>query len=1017
MNNNNDSLDLASIRAKLSQEQGKTFWRSLEEIAEAPDFQDFLQREFPRQATEWIDSFSRRNFLKVMGASLALAGLSACSYMPSEKIIPYVRPPEEIVAGKPLFFATAMPMMGVATGILAESHMGRPTKIEGNPEHPASLGASNIFLQASVLTLYDPDRAQNITYLGETASWAAFLGMVSTDLQERKKKNGAGLRFLTENTTSPTFASQMKAVLAAYPEAKWHQYEPVNTDNNRNGAKQAFGEVVNTIYNVAKADVIISLGSDLLCYGPGHIRYARDFANRRRSSEAKPVRLYVVETTFTNTGAVADHRLPIRASEMETFARALANGLGVQNAGGASVNPSQTKWLDALIKDLQQHSGSSLVVVGDEQPAIMHTIAHAINQKLNNVGNTVIYTEPLESNPTDNTESLRELVKDMDAGKVDFLMIMGGNPVYNSPVDIPFGESLNKVKLRVRFGMYDDETTEKCQWHVPESHYLESWGDARAYDGTVSIIQPLIAPLYRSRTAHEVIAGFTDQPERTNYDIVRDYWKSQPQSGDFESFWRRSLHDGFISGTALPAKTVTLKPEALNAPKTNSSSSKLEIVFRPDPTIYDGRFANNGWLQELPKPLTKLTWDNAAIVSPKTAEELGLPLATFGFNGGERGESFSEMVELKYNGRTLVLPVWIVPGQADNSITVHLGYGRKRAGSVGTGVGFNAYALRTANAPWFDGGLELTKLPDTHLLACTQGHQVMEGRDLIRLSTFEKNRKGAGSEAEEKSGEGHGEGGEHKKHRRLSMYPDVAYTGYAWGMSIDLASCIGCGACVVACQAENNIPVVGKEQVRAARQMHWLRVDRYFSEVDHNLDNVEAYFQPIPCMQCENAPCEVVCPATATTHSAEGLNDMVYNRCVGTRYCSNNCPYKVRRFNFLQYGDFETPTMRLLNNPDVTVRSRGVMEKCTYCVQRINYARIEAEKENRPIRDGDIVTACQAVCPTEAIVFGNINDPQSRVAKLKAETRNYELLEELNTRPRTTYLTALRNPNPELTKV
>jgi molybdopterin-containing oxidoreductase family iron-sulfur binding subunit len=1006
-------LDFTLIRERLSKAQGQQYWRSLEELAETEVFQEFLHREFPNRASEWIDPINRRQFLKLMSASLTLAGINACTRPPDEKIVPYVRPPEEVVPGKPLFFATAMTMGGYAMGLLAESHMGRPTKVEGNPEHPASLGATDIFAQASVLTLYDPDRSKTLSHLGDVHSWSSFLTAFHTILDTQRKTKGAGLRILTETITSPTLAQQLRTIASQYPLAKWHQYEPVGRDNVRAGAHLAFGQHAETQYQFDKADVILSLDADFFTYGPGSLRYIRDFSIKRRISpeKAEMNRLYVVESSPSNTGAMADHRLPLRFSEIESFTRAIALGLGIEvgTDSGITLQGDYTKWLTALVKDLQQHKGSSLVIVGDHQPPIVHALAHAMNHALENVGKAVIYTDPVEANPVDQMESLRELVQDMNDSKVEILVIIGGNPVYTAPVDLRFSEALDNVSLRIHLSLYEDETSALCHWHIPEAHYLETWGDARAYDGTITIIQPLIAPLYGGKSAHELLAAFTEKSERSGYDIVREYWKSQKPSGDFEQFWRTVLHAGFIAGTALSPKSVTLKTPITGAsnqsPETASTTADkkqppIDIVFRPDPTVFDGRFANNGWLQELPKSLTKLTWDNAALISPSMAERLGLGYKVSSV-GGEHGDVRVDVVELQYKGSGVRAPVWIVPGHPDYSVTVHLGYGRTQAGKVGTDIGFNAYTLRTSQAPWFDSGLEIRKVGQMYPMACTQFHHNLEGRELIRSGPLEEYKKNPGLTHEK----------EHENLEHLSLYPEYKYEGYAWGMAIDLNACVGCNACVVACQSENNIPIVGKSEVMRGREMHWIRIDRYYKG---DLDNPEGYHQPVPCMHCERASCEVVCPVAATTHSSEGLNDMVYNRCVGTRYCSNNCAYKVRRFNFFQYTDWETSSLKLLRNPDVTVRSRGVMEKCTYCVQRISQARIEAEKENRPIQDGEIATACQTVCPAEAIVFGNINDPSSRVSKLKAEPRNYTLLEELNTKPRTTYLAAVRNPNPEI---
>jgi molybdopterin-containing oxidoreductase family iron-sulfur binding subunit len=574
----------------------------------------------------------------------------------------------------------------------------------------------------------------------------------------------------------------------------------------------------------------------------------------------------------------------------------------------------------------------------------------------------------------------------MDAGKVEMLVIVGGNPVYNAPVDFNFAQRMAKVKLRIHLGLYADETSELCQWHVPEAHFLETWSDARAYDGTVTIMQPLIMPLYFGRSVHELLAAFGETPNQSPYEIVKGYWNRQHPGPDFEDWWRKAVHDGVVPNTALAARPVVFKGSAATAAKP-AQKPGLEIVFRPDPHIFDGRFANNGWLQELPKPLTTLTWDNAAIISPRTAERLGL--------------QNEDLVDLRYRGHNVRAPVWMLPGHADESVTVHLGFGRTSAGRVGNGVGFNAYTLRTSDEPLFASGLEIAKVGSKFPLATTQSAHLMEGRAIVisgKIDEYRKNPAFAKEQAEEPP-------------KELTIYPGYKYEGYAWGMAIDQTACVGCNACMVACQAENNIAVVGKEQVMRRRSMHWIRVDSYYKG---DADNPETFFQPLPCMHCENAPCELVCPVQATNHSAEGLNDMVYNRCVGTRYCANNCPYKVRRFNFFLYSDWTTQSLKLQRNPDVSVRSRGVMEKCTYCVQRINEAKIDAEKEGRQVRDGEIQTACQQVCPAKAIVFGDINDSASRVARLKAEPLNYSLLAELNTRPRTTYLAALRNPNPEI---
>lgn len=984
-------LDLAAIRNRLSENRGPQYWRSLEELANTDEFQELLHKEFPRHAP-WLDTLSRRNFLQFMGASLALAGLSACTRQPDETIVPYSKPPENVIPGHPQYFATAVLLNGVATGVLVESHTGRPTKIEGNPLHPGSLGSTDAFTQAAVLDLYDPDRSQVVTNARRISSWDVFTAAVQSPLDSQKAQGGAGLCILTETVTSPTLASQLQALLKEYPQARWHQYEPAGRDAVRAGARLAFGEDVDPVYHVDKANVILSLDADLLFSLPGNVRYARDFAAKRRVEDHNVNtmnRLYVAESSPSLTGGMADHRVSLRASEVEAFARAVAAELGVANvqSGQWADAEKYKKWIAALVSDLQQQKGASLVVAGDYQPPVVHALAYAMNDALGNVGKTVTYTGPLQSEAAESMASLRELAADMEAGKVEVLIILGGNPVYSAPADVRFAELLDKVTLRVHCSLHADETAERCHWHIPEAHSLEAWSDARAYDGTVSIVQPLIAPLYGGKSFHEVVAALLGQPGASGYEIVRNYWKTQKTEGDFEHFWRHALHDGVVADSALPAKSVSLKTIDWSSSSHANGAGTSEIIFRPDPTVWDGRFSNNGWLQELPKPLTKLTWDNAAIISPAMAQRLQL--------------SDNQVVTLSYAERTVEAPILVRPGYPDGTVTVHLGYGRTYAGRVGGGIGFNANALRTSDAPWVGTGVEITKTTKTYQLVATQEHYLMEGRNLVRAGTI---------------GEYHHEPNFVKEMGEdpapdMTLYPPVPYDGRKWGMTIDLSSCIGCNACTIACQAENNIPVIGKKQVGIGREMHWIRVDRYYTGDENNPDTVH---QPVPCMQCENAPCEPVCPVGATVHSSEGLNDMVYNRCVGTRYCSNNCPYKVRRFNFFLYQDWDTPSIKMQRNPNVSVRSRGVMEKCTYCVQRINAARITAEKEDRQVRDGEVVTACQAACPAEAITFGDLNDPNSRIAKAKASPLNYGLLTDLNTRPRTTYLARLKNPNPEI---
>jgi MoCo/4Fe-4S cofactor protein with predicted Tat translocation signal len=998
------NLSFTDFRARIGDLRGKEFWRSLEDLSRSDVFDDFMAEEFPQQAVPLEKGVDRRDFMKLMGSSLAMAGLAACR-QPADAIVPYVNQPESLIPGKPLYFATAMMLNGVATGVLVESHMNRPTKIEGNPEHPSSLGASDAFMQASVLGLYDPDRSQVIRKLGDTATWGDFLGALQPVLNAAKA-NGAGLRVLTQSTSSPTFGAQMQKLLAQYPGMKWHQWEGANRDSAREGARMAFGRYVGTHYDFTKANVVVSLGSDFLAEGAGHLRYARDFMSRRKvRSVGVPTtqsinRLYAIEGSMSNTGSVADHRLAIKPSQMEATARAILSGQGTSPV------------LNALIKDLQANRGTSIVIAGDEQPAIVHAIAHAINTQLGNIGATVLVTESIEAAPTNQLASLQELVRDMNSGAVQALLILSGNPVFDAPVDLQFAEALDQVPFRAHHSLYYDETSLRCHWHIPEVHYLESWGDVRAHDGTISIVQPLIAPLYNGRSAHEVLGALIGGLDETPYQTVRAYWQTQ---GATDATWRKWLHDGLIANSALPPIAVAAAVPAQTTDNGRAATG-FEIELRPDPTIYDGRFANNGWLQELPKPQTKITWDNVLIVSPKTATKIG-------YDPEDRDKLVNEkrtrFADVAYRGVTMRLPIWVVPGYAEDVATVYFGHGREKGGKIGTGTGFNTYPLRFSDALHGGPGARITMSSDGEIyhVACTQEHQsidpkVVGERGLIRAASFEGYKENPHFAKDEHHGSDITE--QSNEHGDESMYKNWDYSDkQAWAMVIDTSVCTGCNGCVIACQSENNIAIVGKAEVLRERELHWLRIDRYYRG---DVDNPEVYHEPVPCMQCENAPCEPVCPVGATSHSEDGLNDMTYNRCVGTRYCSNNCPYKVRRFNFFGYSDYDTPSLKPMRNPDVTVRTRGVMEKCTYCVQRINLAKIDAEKQGRKVRDGEVVTACQQACPTQAIVFGDMNDKTSAVAKLKAEPQHYALLEELQTRPRTTYLGTIRNPHPDLDK-
>lgn len=992
-----NKLDIAAVREKLSKSQGKAYWLGLEELSDTKEFQEFLHEEFPRESVAYENSVDRRDFLKLLGASLALAGLTSCvrPVRPNEKIVPYVKAPEEMIPGRPLFFASALTEGGYAMGVIAESHQGRPTRVEGNPDHPASLGAMDATTAASVLGLYDPDRSQTIN---GGADFAAF----ATALQGAASSNGFAI--LTETVTSPTLARQLAQVFDAYPNTRWYQYDQLHNDNAFEASSQVFGEAVTTRYDFSKADIIVSLGADFLGEGPARIRYTKDFSRRRKvlSAENTMSRLYVLESHPSLTGAKADHRLTIRASQLAAIAAHIAGEIGVNGAEGALPEGVNAEFIEALLSDLRKASGRSVVIAGDGEAPYVHALAHALNDVLGNIGQTVFYHESVEVQAVNHTEQIRALVDDMNSGTVTSLLVLGANPVYTAPVDVNFLEAYRKV-TSFHVGQYLDETAGASTWHVPQTHYLETWSDARAFDGTVTIMQPLIAPFYGGKSDHEILAALLGNAEATSFEIVQETYQASV-TGDFDDFWRQSVFSGVIAGTQAPVKGVTFGslPEAPAAP-----SGEYEITFKLDPSILDGRYANNGWLQEVPKPLTKITWDNVAFIAPSTAETLGV--------------SNHDLVTLTVGENNVIAPVWIMPGQGANTITVHLGFGRgESAGHTANGVGFNANVIRSSTQPW-SGSVDVAKAAGTHKIVTTQMHWRYDSptgknetwADYADSTTERRHIVRHGTLAQLQAEPDHPHFVHPVAHHESDLYPDFEYNSYKWAMVIDMNTCTGCNACVVACQSENNIPVVGKKQVAVGREMHWIRVDTYYGGA---LDDPEFYFQPVACMHCEKAPCEPVCPVGATVHDNEGLNVMVYNRCVGTRYCSNNCPYKVRRYNFLQYAELTTTAteLSLMQNPDVTVRSRGVMEKCTYCSQRIQQAYIRAENQGRKIADGEVVVACQSACPAEAIVFGDMNTEGALVNTHKESVLNYALLEELNTVPRSTYLTKLTNPHPSL---
>ena len=1026
-------MTLAEVRAQLDGKTGRRFWKNLDELAETPAFHALMEEEFPKQGMggvgEWVDSVSRRGFLKVMGASLALAGLAGCTKQPDEPIYPYVKQPEDLILGKPMYFATAFPFPTGAIPVLVKSDAFRPIKIEGNPEHPMSKGKSDSFSQATLLGLYDPDRSQHVMRRGETSDWSTFQTDYVNSMAAKKASGGAGVYFLSETITSPTVAGQWKMVQAAYPQATLVQYEPVNRDAAMTASKAVFGDFVDAQYKLDDADVILSLDADFLSgiAHPGFLPLAASYAKRHRYSEdATMNRMYVVESMPTVTGFKAEHRLALKPSELAQFAQALAGN-------GAFSSAASQSFAAAVLADLKKSAGRCVVIPGEQAPAAVHAAAAMLNAQLGNVGKTVIYTETVNPLPTIQGDAMKALVADMNAGKVEMLLMLGVNPVYDAPADLHFADALAKVSTTVHMGMYFDETAEMSHWHVNQAHYLETWSDARTYDGTLSIVQPMIDPLYAGKTIHDFLQALLPDAGLSAMSAVR----ANAKLAD-EAAWRKALHSGWVDGSSFTAKSVAAKAASLPAPV----GSGLEISFKPDTGLYDGRFANIGWLQETPRQVTSLSWDNAALMSLETMSSLGL--------------DENSIVEITLNGRSIRAGALMVPGHADGTITVHLGSGHRTGGRVAAGVGFNAYLVRTSDAPYYGVNATAKKVDGIFDLCVTKVHNIEHRGSFAQhdLEKPESDKDGvyslAGHEAMERSIIRYATLAEVKANPKFAHEGGASGTlinkvGYAalgerqtddetffptswnykkpeastggttmqnaWGMAIDLNSCVGCNACIVSCYAENNIPVVGREQVKIGRNMQWIRIDTYF---EGDLHAPKAHFQPMTCQHCENAGCEQVCPVGATVHTPEGINTMVYNRCVGTRYCSNNCPYKVRRFNFLLYSDYETESLKLMRNPDVSVRSRGVMEKCSYCIQRVEAVKIEADKENRAIADGEIVTACQQACPTDAISFGNINDPNSQVAKRKAQERDYQVLSDLNYRPRTTYTAGVINPNPEL---
>jgi molybdopterin-containing oxidoreductase family iron-sulfur binding subunit len=962
------SFDLEAMRACLATQDGPRLWRSLEELADLPEVRRHVEAEFPdivRAAT-----LDRRTLLRLMSASLALGGLAACDGSDASRNAPLFSQSHTMpgyTPGAPLIVATSLALNGYGRGVLVKTQEGRPIKIEGNPLHPASLGATDVFAQAEILSLYDPDRSDTPLENGAPRSWQELTAFIRPVRNELVVAEGRGLHILMPPTSSPTLLRLMAQARQLFPLAKWYVFSPVDDDSRRRAATAVFRRDIDLTYDLTQADAVVTLGGDLFAEEPGHLRYAADHqARRRREARALP-RLFAVEARPSLAGTRADERFPLRPRDFEAFVQALGAALETGSAPAGS-HPAIPRLADAL----RAAGPRSLVVAGREQPAAIHALVHAVNMRLDAFGTTVRAIEPVRPLAGD-VGTLPELAEAIAAGQASHLVVLGGNPVYTAPADIELAALIRRVPLSLHLGQHRDETASACRWHIPESHPLESWGDLRAFDGTVGLRQPVTMPLKPGLSADELLGLMAGQT-LDGRGLVQATWR-EAWGERFEERWARSLEDGVVENSASPPVDVAMRPDWAPAPAAPPAAAGIDVLFAPDPSLWDGAFANNGWLQELPKPLTKQVWGNAALIAPETA-------AIFGLSSGDA-------IDLNVEGRSLRAPVWLMPGHAPGTVTLTLGYGRLLAGRIGNGIGFDAYAIRPSQTPWVAAG-EIKAAGERIPLVSTQQHHAMQGRDIVRVVAPGQ----ATAPAKENP----------------SLYRDWPYEGHAWGMAIDLDACIGCNACVIACQAENNIAVVGPEEVAKGREMHWLRVDRYYGGEP---DNPDTYFQPVPCMHCEKAPCEVVCPVNATVHSSEGLNDMVYNRCIGTRTCSNNCPYKVRRFNFLDYqGTDFTPPSDLMN-PQVTVRDRGVMEKCTYCVQRIGAARADARIEDRPLRDGEVVTACQQACPTQAIVFGDANDPGSAVSRLKGSPRNYALLGALNTKPRTTYLARVEQPRED----
>ena len=1035
-------IELPVIQSNAADEETprERYWRSVAQLKGNPELAAMAGDELMAGASERPGGATRRQFLQIMGASMAMAGLAACR-RPIEKTLPYTRQPEEIVPGIPLYFATAMPLRGVLRPVLVESHEGRPTKVEGNPDHPMSRGATGVFEQASILTLYDPDRSHRLLHDRSDSTWRDFVTFA-----QRFAIGGANRRVavLAEPTSSPTLLALRQQLESTFPESRWITYRAEGDDAERLGLQQAAGSPVRPLYRFSNAQVIVSLDADFLGpQEPNFVSNTAEFAESRRltSPDDEISRLYVAESTFSLTGGMADHRIRARASDIPSIAAALAAELGLGSAGGAgsqtSAGAARNPFVIAAARDLLRAGSNGVVLAGETQPPEVHALAAAINAGLAAVGTTVEYLNLEEEAEEPLAVQLPRLVQDMRAGNVDALLMIGVNPVYDAPAELNFADALQHVENSIHLGLYYDETARASRWHIPRSHYLEAWGDGRAYDGTLSVIQPLIAPLHDTKSDVEVLNAFVQGTDVTGYDLVREQWGTTAGGGN-QNQWDQILHDGFVPDSGFATTSIgvgTGAVPALQAP----GAEEVEVVFRLDPKVLDGQFANNAWLQELPDPTTKLVWDNVALMSPATAERLEVK------QDYHKGYYLVDVVELNFGDRTLELPAWVQPGLPDNSIHVTFGYGREiettrpprqarffdldtysdiyAEGALANGVGVNVAPYRSSVMERVAIGVGVANTGRSYKIVTTQEHGSMEGRPLFRQGTMDVFRSDPdfaetvvpGLAGATEPWTEYPTLWEENHPSDQPAFQDSRYHVNQWGMVIDLNTCTGCSACVVACDSENNVQMVGKDEIGRGREMHWLRIDRYFVGDESDVENAGMVVQPVLCMHCENAPCEPVCPVAATVHSPDGTNQMVYNRCIGTRYCSNNCPYKVRHFNFFNWSKTIPTTVQMAQNPDVTVRFRGVMEKCTYCVQRIRQKQREANIEERSLRDGEVMTACQQVCPARAITFGDLNDPNSAVMREKRNSRRYEMLAELNTKPRTSYLARVTNPNTELT--